>query len=59
MPSPLAANRRCQSKVQGAVSQPAVIFPAIVFHPSRMVRILMNMLRADMMVLAFSHPAQP
>jgi len=45
--------------MQRAIGQRAVIFPAIVFHPSRMICVLMQMLRAYMMVLAFNHPAKP
>jgi hypothetical protein len=47
----------CHRKRRDALCQRPVIKSAMIFHPSRMSCVLMQMLRADVMVLSFDHAA--
>ena len=52
IPLPLAANRMSQGQPKGGMYQPAVVGAAVIFHPSRMGGVLVQVARADVVVLA-------
>ena len=58
VPLPLPANRMRQRKVERSVAKLAVVFPPMIFGPSCVRRVLMQMLRANVVVLAANHQAQ-
>ena len=48
-----------QRRAKGPVEQPTIIDPAMILAPRGLVRILVQILVRDVVVLALNHPAQP
>jgi hypothetical protein len=47
-----------QREIERAIRQSAVVQPPVIFHPSGVARVGVQVLRADVMVLPVHHAAQ-
>ena len=59
VPLPVTANRVSHRQPQHLVASRAVVHPPMIFQPSCMSRVLVQIARADIVVLARDHPAKP
>ena len=55
---PIAANRVSQRQPERTVAELPVVLAAMIFHPRRMGRVMVKMLRADVVMLATDHQAK-
>ena len=55
---PRARHRATHRVCHQPEGQPAVVNAAVIFQPSGLVGVLVQVLRADMVVLAYDHAAQ-
>jgi hypothetical protein len=58
VPLPLPTYRMRKRQPKRTMTQRAVVFAAVIFHPGGVRRVLVQVLRADVVMLTFNHLAQ-